>query len=298
MTLFKKKTMSISVHCFERCNIRSLFCCEKKNKEKKTNPKKQDNIEIAVVGKQKSKQDMKIKTRNEGISILQISRNEYKNIIDLKNLDSEILIFQDFRENTEDPKDLRIISFTNPRIIHHKYDAEEIRKWNQNTGNQMQSLSKITSLHFSELLYQKLNDVLPDGLFNFYDNIFKQTMDGKCFQLVILYLSDTYLCRTFPIFDYNEKVVGGISVISNNNNNIMPHELEQYALQRKNSNGSQQSSPRSVFSPRKFVVVQDHIVGSQQPPLTPSSSNRSLDVPPPSQPPRQTFDNDYEDEPF
>jgi len=63
-----------------------------------------------------------------------------------------------------------------------------------------------------DLTGRKLIDVLPNFALEFLLPMYQQTLTGHYLQTVLMWLEDTILMRTFPIFDAQKNVVGGCAV--------------------------------------------------------------------------------------
>jgi hypothetical protein len=196
---------------------------------------------------EKEKVEKKIIYENENkqIIILNTPQLQLNYIVKFKDLhESDISIF-----TYDEEKNIRYINSNN---FLYNFLNEDMQSLNPNLVN------------------VPIQNILPEYILNFLQPIYEQTLKGQFLQLSILWMTKTYIIRTFPVFNNNKNVLAGIIVMTPWNININ-ETVNCYQIKNENRRIERQINNKSEIILNKPEIQKMISSGRLKSTITPNN---------------------------
>lgn len=235
--------MSLTVNCFQGLRIKELFCdgcccCSQKKKTDNADEGIFPNMVQQIVPLATPPIDFKDLIVYEDLSttdIIVFSNNENNETL-FTSVSGTTLIkaihaaASPKTENKMSETAGSPLSETRPRNPSKSGDSPRLEARKVPPDDQQTDMrSDFYRSTSDDLVGKKLVDVLPEYLKRFLLPIYQQTLQGNYLQLTILWLGNTQLLRTFPLFNHKKTVIGGVAVTSLYNTNFNS-DVERFTL--------------------------------------------------------------------
>ncbi len=210
--------MSLTVNCFENLSVQKLVCrCCKSQKAGSDVPTS------AGATQEKSQQ----------IVILSTPQVEFPDLVVYEDLSATDFI----TVTADDAQELRFVNVQGNTILKGitSYVPGYPEPHSPGKKVEMKILPPAKPLVeakvVADLLGETLTDVMPDYMVKFFLPMFRRTlMQGLYLQLTTLWMGQTQLLRTFPIYNHKKQIISAMLVISPYNTDFNG-DLTRYALE-------------------------------------------------------------------